>query len=203
MVVNNVLTGCFGGVVFDEPTHTYTLRGQVIPSVSSIIRSLYDFSAIPPDVLKAKAALGTAVHVATELDDLGVLDEASVDGPVMPYLSAWRRFVSETGAKVRAIECRMVSPSMHYAGTLDRIVTIDGVDYLLDIKTTVAVDPAVGVQLAAYEMLCMGSGAWESPLRRAVVQVRDDGSYRLHEFNRTDDARCFLGLLAVSKWRSK
>lgn len=50
---------------FDSETHTYTLDGEVIPSVTQIIDAVTgkDFSKINPDVLRAAAGHGTLIHL--------------------------------------------------------------------------------------------------------------------------------------------
>lgn len=187
---------------FDAASHRYFLGNEELPSVSRIIRPLQDFSSVPSDVLAMKAALGTAVHRATELDDAGDLDEDSVDDAVAPYLAAWRAFRAESGADLVAVEERLYHPQLRYAGTLDRLATLRGRGtWLLDIKSGTSVDPWVGVQLAGYRLLVEAAG--RNVDNCAAVQLRDDGSYRIFEFGHPDDTRCFVGLLAVYQWRIK
>lgn len=187
---------------FDAASHRYFLGDEELPSVSRIIRPLQDFSSVPSDVLAMKAALGTAVHLATELDDAGDLDEESLDDAVVPYLAAWRAFRSDTGAEFHAIESRLYHPQLRYAGTLDRLATLRGRGtWLLDIKSGASVDPWVGVQLAAYRLLVEADGRRVDSV--GAVQLCPDGTYRLHKFGHPDDTRCFHGLLAVYHWRRK
>ena len=53
---------------FDERFHVYRLNGNIIPSVTKIIRTVAgkDISHIPPDVLKRAAERGTAIHKEIE-----------------------------------------------------------------------------------------------------------------------------------------
>lgn len=168
---------------FDEATHTYRVGGQVRPSVTQILRPIVDFSAVPLDVLEAKSDLGSRVHRATELDDADDLEESSVGDDVRPYLRAWRDYLRDTGAVVLLSEGRVYNPGANYCGTLDRVLDIDGVEWLVDIKTSAQVHRAVGPQTAAYEQAL----GWRSPLRRGVVQLRPDGSYRFRELNNPRD----------------
>jgi len=64
---------------------------------------------------------GTYVHLATHLDDMGDLDEDTVDPVIVPYLEAWRRFKKESGFMVEQSEISLASKAYHYAGTIDRI----------------------------------------------------------------------------------
>lgn len=164
---------------FDEATHTYRVGGQVRPSVTQILRPIVDFSAVPPGVLQAKSDLGVRVHRATELDDADDLEESSVGDDVRPYLQAWRDYLRDTGAVVLLSEGRVYNPGANYCGTLDRVLDIDGAEWLVDIKTSAQVHRAVGPQTAAYEQAL----GWRGPLRRGVVQLRPDGSYRFRELH--------------------
>lgn len=189
---------------FDAVDHRYFLDGEEVPSVSRIIAPLQDFSSVPADALAMKAALGTAIHRAAELDDIGDLDEESLDDAVVPYLAAWRAFRADTGAEFLAIESRLYHPILRYAGTLDRLATLHrrgGSLWLLDIKSSSAIDPWVGVQLAAYRLLVEAAGRRVDSV--GAVQLCPDGTYRLHTFGHPDDTRCFHGLLAVYHWRRK
>ena len=47
----------------------------------------------------------------------------------------------------------MASEKLGYAGTLDRVITIDGKTYLVDIKTSNSIYPSYWLQLAAYREL--------------------------------------------------
>lgn len=60
-----------------------------------MLAPLCDFSRVPLHVLKAAARFGTAVHRACELDDLGELDEATLDARLAGHLHAWRSFCRE------------------------------------------------------------------------------------------------------------
>lgn len=190
---------------FDEESHTYKIDGKVVPSVTQIIRPLYDgaFDSIPPSVLERKRTLGQAVHLACELYDLGELDESSVDEQIAGYVDAWKRFVSEQPHRWNRVEERIASWRRKFAGTVDRIGEdrATGKSDLIDIKTTDMIDRAVGVQLCGYQMLAEESGLGIN--RRLAVQLRPDGTYRVHTFQDPDDAACFSALLAIHHWRSK
>ena len=54
--------------IFDEQFHVYRLNGEIIPSVTKIIRTIAgkDLSHIPPEILKNAAERGTAIHKEIE-----------------------------------------------------------------------------------------------------------------------------------------
>lgn len=188
---------------FDPAGHVYRLDGAVVPGVTTVIASLYDFSSIPAWILDRKSAIGRAVHLATELYDDGDLDEESVDPVVRPYLDAWIRFRKETGCAVLHSERQMSDPLLRYAGTVDRVLAFGSVRWIADIKSTVVLDPAVGVQTAGYKRLAIAEGLADESAKRAAVQLRPDGTYRFVPYEKPDDERCFLSLLNVYHWRQK
>lgn len=177
-----------------------------MPSVTEILRPLLDFSRVPPETLEFARLRGTAVHKATELHDLGTLDEASVDDTVWPYLEAWRQFRSDTGFSPTLIEHRAYHEGYGYCGTVDRrgvMTKLSGSPgAVIDIKTPVQLGPVVGLQLAAYQEAMRRNGSCAADLRFAV-QLRSDGQYRLVPYTDKSDFGVFIALLTIRKWRER
>ena len=186
-------------LVFSEATHTYTWAGQVVPSVTGILRPLSDYSRINPEVLEIARDRGTRVHLATELDDAGNLDEASVTDDVAPYLAAWRKFKADRGVVVLEAEARVYHGAHRYAGTLDRVLGLDdGHEYLCDLKATAQIMSAVGPQTAAYH-----AAYGVEKLRRAVLQLKADGTYRWVELKNPRDWIVFQACLLVHRFKQE
>lgn len=186
---------------FDEASHTYTLGGVVIPSVTQVLKPIApDFSMVPPAVLERKRALGVAVHLACELEDDGDLGEC--DDVLTPYVDGWRKFKEDTGALILMNERRLFHPALRYAGTLDRLVTMRGDVWMLDIKTSADPAPSYGAQTAAYvELIRAMEGDARGPIRRGTVHLREDGTYRLHEFKNPNDLPAFMACLSLHHWK--
>lgn len=186
---------------FDADTHTYRLDGQVLPSVTTILAPLSDYSGIPEAVLRRKAQLGTAVHAACQMHAENDLDEEWLTQnlpEVVPYLEAWKMFLVESQARVHAMEVRGYHPVHRYAGTLDLLADIRGERWLIDIKTTVSIQPAVGPQTAAYAALQQ-----EPPARRGVLQLQPTGRFKLKELISPKDWPTFLALLTIHHWKAE
>ena len=190
---------------FDPAEHRYWLGERELPSVTRIIAPLVSFDGIPESVLTFAAERGRAVHRATELWDDDDLDIESLDPALLGYLTAWQRFRRETGAVILQSERPRGSAALGFAGTPDRVAqlpTLGDRVWLLDIKTALTLHDWMGVQLAGYKLLVEGAGGTTVDAV-GVVQLRANGTYVLMEYGAPDDARCFLGLLAVHHWRSK
>ncbi|WP_434033677.1 PD-(D/E)XK nuclease family protein [Cupriavidus sp. a3] len=188
-------------LLFDEASHTYTVDGERIPSVTQILAPLNDLSFIKPDVLAYKRQLGTAVHKATELYDQGELDESTVPEVVQPYLDAWIRLRTELPFEILGMEERVYHPSHRYAGTYDRLVLLDGKRCVWDLKTG-GMFPSYGPQTAAYKN-AVEKVSGKRVEGRYTVELRDDGTYRLHEMTDPDDWPTFLGCLALHRFKTK
>lgn len=131
---------------FNEASHIYTLDGNRIYSTTSIIHAFGDsYATVPERVLQRKAIIGSRVHAATEILDMG-LEPDDEDENTKPYLDAYRRFQDDHKPKVLESEQIMVAFSdamfgeQPYGMTLDRIseITVDGETsiWLLDLKTS-------------------------------------------------------------------
>jgi hypothetical protein len=200
--------------VFDAGCHRYAHGGRVLPSVSAILKpaSTLAYGAIDKDVLAAAADFGTAIHACTEFLDRDELDMESVLPEWKPYLAAYQKWLADAKPDHIAVEWKLCCN--RYAGTIDRVSVIGKDFWVVDLKTTSQLHPHVGLQLAAYERLAMPVlltqiilGDFEAPwdmqptyLRRAALQLRDDGTYRFREFKRLTDYRAFLGLLNFYEW---
>lgn len=107
---------------FDEKSHVYWADGVIIPSITQIPRL-----AGMTDFQKGGDAewymdRGKALHKASELYDLGLLDPDTIDPEIMGEFTAYVRFREEVPLKMRHIEHRLWSPRYKYAGTLDRVI---------------------------------------------------------------------------------
>jgi hypothetical protein len=187
------------GLHFDAYTHTYTYGGRVVPGVTSILAPLTNLSMVPPDVLAAASAFGTAVHKACELWDLDDLDADNLDPELQPYLAAWMRFSSDHRVRWDGIEKKVFHKTLRYAGTLDRRGMVDGTLTVVDIKSSIALYPAVGPQLAAYLHADVRSEITSS-VKRLAVQLKGDGTYVIKEYADPLDFSVFTSLLTLQNW---
>lgn len=133
-------------LTFDEVEHAYHLDGARIPSVTQVLSHGQNLSHIP-----AWTSLrGTAFHLATELDDIGDLDEESVDPLVRPHLEAYRKWKAATKPVFTHTEFRVYGEArgLMFAGTIDRVIART---LLGDLKSG---QPRKehGAQLAAYKI---------------------------------------------------
>lgn len=195
-----IIPGEVGAPKFDDRLHQYTFNGRVVPSVSAILQPLtaMAYGGIDAQVLLTAARLGTAVHACTEYLDEGELDEATVDPEWAPYLDAYKAWKAAIRPEILGIELRLACSK--FGGTIDRIVKIDGQLWIVDLKTTSQIHKHVGVQLAAYAALAE-KHLRTTGFRRAALQLRPDGTFKVREFSSITDETCFNALLGIHYWQ--
>jgi hypothetical protein len=189
-------------VEFDQSTHTYTLNGRRVPSVTQVLKPLEDFSRVPRDVLEAARIFGQHVHAAVDLCNRGELDWLSLDPALVPYVDAWRTFIADTGAVVIASEMRVVHEKLGYAGTGDVVLAWGKRIVLPDVKSTAVVPVTVGAQTAAYAKAYHSMVGGKEP-DRYCIQLGADGKYKLHPRRDPADWSLFLSCLNVHKFKEK
>ncbi len=156
----------------DEATHTYTLGRRVIPGFSQIAKAmgLINFDGVPKDKLINKMHIGSAVHLATEFLDKGILVSDSVNPSVLPYLEAYKQFKHDYGYEPKLIESPMMNKDYDYACKVDRVGMGGGGLTLVEIKTS-PIKPWHIVQVIA-QRLCL-----RPTVRMIILELKKDGTY--------------------------
>jgi hypothetical protein len=187
-------------LTFDADSHTYKYGDRPVPSVTRILRIAnlrFDESGaimrdglefVDPALLKRARIFGQHVHLATDLFDRGELDEERLDANLLPYLGAYKLFLSETGFHVTQSEELVYHARYKYAGRLDKRGTWRATTWLLDLKSGL-VPRTVGLQTAAYREACA-----EKPRKRICLQLMRN-RYKLHKCDTDTDWSHFLSAL--------
>jgi len=118
---------------FDESTHTYTIEGRKIPSVSEILNTVLggNYDQVPEKILKQASEKGTLVHFEIEL-----FEKDGVAGFTEEFLQ-YLNCKKENAIKVFDMEQVVYNDKIvEYAGRYD----ISTNDSLIDIKTTYKLD---------------------------------------------------------------
>ena len=190
------------GLVRDPLKHYYRLDGKYIPSVTTIMKPLYnaEYGAVDPDVLKAAGVRGTAVHEAIDL--YFATAQIDIQEDWRGYMDAFQGWMRDWFYPVpEAVEVPLSNPALWYAGTADLIFIRDGARYLVDFKTSSKpVEYLTRVQLAAYARAYTGSLDYTME-----VLLRPNGEYEVHKFPVPDKEawEVFLSLLKVQNFVNK
>lgn len=186
------------GFQFDETEHVYYFDGIRVPSVTQVLAGagLTDWTFVHEWARER----GSLVHKAIALELAGGLDWSSVDEQFHPYISAELQAIEDLGAEVVASEMRLYSVNFGVAGTLDRVVRVNGELWLWDTKTGPLV-PAYALQTAAYaDMYQEMTG--ERIRRRYGLRVNANGTYELLPFTDRQDIVNFHAALRVVQWKA-
>jgi hypothetical protein len=149
-----------------------TEDGGYVPSVTTILEcypkgaAYYNWlkeNGKDADEIRDEAGRrGSVVHKLTELYDAGYeVNLVNPQGQIEYKLNEWAMFERYVEFRKRfqfvtdCIELNIISKDLGYAGTIDRIIDMNGKKILLDIKTSNAIYPSYWLQLAAYRSLLM------------------------------------------------
>ena len=149
--------------------------------------------------LDTAAQRGTAVHKITEdFDRTGVLPDSIVP-ELEPYISAYLDFKKQNDIEIDAIEEFVFNEEFWYAGALDRVMTINGVPAIVDLKTGQTAC-TTGVQLAAY-LFAYQSTTDSGEFTRFGLHLRPNGTYKLVPYKNNQDLSNFLAAVRVYHYK--
>ena len=143
------------GLMFDDESHVYTLRGLRLPSVTQIMKPLNAmiYNGVPDQMMMVAADRGTRAHSQVEaIVKYGVVE---ADEDTEPYVNAFQDFQKMFSPVWIASEYKTYHKNLRYAGMIDLIGFVEpddgnGVD-VIDLKTTASWHPVLlETQLSAY-----------------------------------------------------
>lgn len=107
-------------VTFSKEGHVYTAPdGSHPPSITEILREEgFINTAFYDEWSRDK---GSMVHLACRYDLTGELNEEALDDEIRPYLSAFRKFMVDSGFKVERSEVPGINTTFGYVGTPDLV----------------------------------------------------------------------------------
>ena len=132
------------GLTFEAGPHIYKFQGNPVPSVTGILDPYSGLEFVDAEVLRVTAEFGNHVHSACHLHDTGALNRIGLSPAIEAHLTAWERFLADTGAVVLYSGTRVYSSKLGYAGTLDKIVRWGESNRIIDIKTGSVLPKTVG-----------------------------------------------------------
>lgn len=164
-----------GRIEFTDARFYLSPNGSYVPSVTTILDAypkdaaffkwLKDVGQDADSIRDEAGKRGSNVHDLTERYDGGeevsFLNHNGYPTYKMSEWSMFERYVEFTqtiNPIVEMSEIHMISDKLGFAGTLDRIVEINGKKILLDIKTSNSIQPTHWLQLSAYNELIKQNG---------------------------------------------
>jgi len=195
--------------VFDAETHTYTLDGRRLISLTEALHVAGFISGEEWFTEEARLR-GSAVHAACWYFDERDFNESTLDPRIRPYLDAWKRFREESGwaaentdesGRDTSIKEEPLWSFEGFATTPDRVGELGGHPTILEIKTGLE-SPWHGPQTAGQAIArSERTGRALHTLRRYGVYLRNDGTYRLRPKTDRGDYAAFRAALTVALWK--
>jgi ATP-dependent exoDNAse (exonuclease V) beta subunit len=194
-------------LLFYDDSHKYTVDGKEVPSVSELTRFLTRelYNDAPQYFLDQAAKRGTRIHKATEaIDKFGTVE---IEDEYAGFVKAYVSFLKDHNVSWEKIEwpvCRK-DDEMPYAGTIDRVGTLDGKTVILDIKTTANISGlhklCYTAQLNLYRLAIkekLVDELW-------VLQLKKDGTYKLIQLEENKELAqaCLTMHYAIQKTKRK
>ncbi|MEG1806477.1 MAG: DUF2800 domain-containing protein, partial [Clostridia bacterium] len=124
-------------LIFYDETHEYKLNDEIIPCVGELSRfaSREVYGEVNQYALDNACDRGTAVHKACELIDK--YGECEITDDIEQYVKAYMQFRKDYHIKeFVAIEKAVASQEMKFAGTIDRVMVVDGKLAIVDLKSS-------------------------------------------------------------------
>lgn len=188
----------FAELEFSEEGHVYRLNGEIIPSVTTVMKPVSSsvYGGIDTAVLNMAASRGSAVHEAIENYVLYGIED--IVREYAGYLEAFTAFWAKYKPELIAVEVCVYHKYRKYAGTVDLLLRIAGETWLIDNKTSSKVEKMLTrLQLEAYEKALASHGIKVD--RKGILHLQRTGRYKLveHEMNDNTAWNTFLAAHAV------
>lgn len=193
-------------LLFEESTHTYTLRRAgfadlILPCVSDIIEIIHNksYGNISERVLDNAADRGTRLHRAVQF--WNQYHFRNVDEDCSGFFDAYLKFRQQhVEWKLLHSEYRFYHKALLYAGTCDELYQADGKTILVDLKTPKqALLKTWAVQLGGYVAGLESQGTKIN--KSYILQLFSDGYYILHPIKQ--DFGTFLSCYTIFNFKEK
>lgn len=178
-------------LTFDEKTHTYCWSGKKKFSVTQILNEFVkvqrfgDYfylnritgTVIASDVFEAAQDFGTGLHKAVQLEIAGTLDWEAMHKSFKYAMDRFLIWKAKNKPIYVAVEQKYFSKRHDFAGTPDIICMINGIVYIIDVKS--GEFGMAGPQLAAYEVLYREATNYKGVIRKYVLKLpKKEGDYK-------------------------
>ncbi len=183
-------------ITLDESSHVYFVSGKPVPtSVTGIIKwAGYINDSFYTDYGRTR---GRLTHLALHWFNTGTLDEESLNAALLPYFTAYVRFLTDSGFIVTESEIKVYNPAWDYAGTADLLGHFRRSPGILNLGDSKTYKPAewAKTQTSLYAM------ALNKYVRRFSLELRKNGTYKYHPYD--DPADLLRATVLLKKIREE
>ena len=195
-------------LTFNEDLHAYYWDGKEVPGTTRILGDYLQVTiggfrwhinrhtgqAIPSEVMEEAAAKGHDIHLACQFINQGGLDWDALDPLYQKPAKEYERWLSLYNPKIIGCEVMVYSVRYGFAGTIDIVCIINGVLWIIDIKTGASC--SVGPQTAAYLQAYCEQEKYHGLTARGVLWLpKDGGKHKFERLDKREDWNLFLARL--------
>ena len=174
---------------FNDETHEYRILGELVPSVTQVLNSVFPRFAVDPYYLQR----GSVIHACCAM--LLRREEFDYDPQIEGWIKAAKKFITQVNPVAQVVERQYYSERYGFAGTVDAVVLIGGNLLLLDWKSSTSGNDLM--QLAGYSILT-------NVPHGVIVELNEDGTYTMGKIVRLRQYQAgFLSALSVFKMQKQ
>lgn len=181
--------------IFKADTHEYFLDGKKIENITSIIKPFMNCDFFDDYDRDRGSAVHKAIAMLCDGKAIGMC--AGYGGKIM----AWEKFRDENNYQPLIWEKPLYHPIEKWAGTEDQFGILNNIETVIEIKSG-SDHPAYHLQTAAQAELIKVNQIGK-PKQRILLQLNDDGTYKMHYHKDAMDIHIFKATLNIQRWRIK
>jgi hypothetical protein len=176
---------------FDESAHRYTVGGVVLPSITQILK----LTGFIDDrwFTEYASQRGTATHLACRYLAEGCFDW-KMDEAIVSRVVQFDKFLQTHKPELLAVEVPLHSEIYGFAGTEDFLFMLGGIPSIVEVKTG---GHGLAAKLQTAAQLVLIEEAWGITAKRFVLELPEDGPFKLITQNDRMDRTMFLNGLAM------
>lgn len=186
--------------IIDKPALRWWFGQQVfLAMVKDPNLSQEDALKAPYRTSEGARERGKTVHSIVEAYKRGTtISSEQVPEQFKGYVRAFYTAVGHLRLNIKEQEKTVFSHTYKYAGTLDMVANIDGLSYVIDVKTGNDIYAEAFMQTASYRMALAENGV--QTVGTAVLLLKEDGRYKFEVCDQEADLRIQEdGFLACKK----
>lgn len=160
------------------------------PRVTEILRYFTGYEHVPAQVLDRAAARGSSVHaICAGIAKGAWIPDGMIDENLLGYVNSFRDWEKKTVQQFSIVEKRFFDDEKKFSGQIDMVIRgLDGLCWLVDLKTSKVPHKTHPVQMAAYKELLKKSGT--EIVGAQLVYLNADGTPpHVVTLNNLDEAR--------------
>ena len=187
-------------LTFEDEGHKYFLDDQELKSVTTLLKEVGEID--DTFYTDAGARVGKRRHKLTQLLDEELVDWGEVLEEDLIYAQGWAEFRDEYKPDIEEVEFMAYHPIYRYAGTVDRLVLIDGTPTIIDIKTGKR-QKWHPLQTTFYAMMFQQDDGTLPDALAVYLRPGKRGNYSAQYYPPEDYLKVCMSILTLTAWRAR